>query len=96
MKNLPERAEEVAHILKLIAHPKRLLLCCRLLSGPKSVGELEKDCTISQSQLSQFLWKMEKEWLLSSEKKWQFVYYSLSNHHVETLIRDLEENFCNQ
>jgi DNA-binding HxlR family transcriptional regulator len=69
MKNLAARADEVAHILKLIAHPKRLLLCCRLLSGPKSVGELEKDCTISQSQLSQFLGKMEKEGLLISEKK---------------------------
>lgn len=96
MKNLAARADEVAHILKLIAHPKRLLLCCRLLSGPKSVGELEKDCTISQSQLSQFLWKMEKEWLLKSEKKWQFVFYTLANEHVTTLIHDLEKNFCNQ
>lgn len=69
MEKLTARANEVAHILKLIAHPKRLLLCCRLLTGPKSVGELEKDCTISQSQLSQFLGKLEKEGLLVSEKK---------------------------
>lgn len=96
MKNLPDRADEVAHILKLIAHPKRLLLCCRLLTGPKSVGELEKDCTISQSQLSQFLGKMEKEGLLVGEKKWQFVFYSLRDNRVRNLIHDLEKNFCNQ
>ncbi|GAB0174388.1 MAG: metalloregulator ArsR/SmtB family transcription factor [Candidatus Altimarinota bacterium] len=94
MKNLSERADEVAHILKLIAHPKRLLLCCRLLSGPKSVGELEKDCTISQSQLSQFLGKLEKEGLLISEKKGQFVFYSLKDIRVRNLIHDLEKNFC--
>jgi DNA-binding HxlR family transcriptional regulator len=96
MNPLTARADEVAHILKLIAHPKRLLLCCRLLTWPKSVGELEKDCTISQSQLSQFLGKLEKEGLLVSEKKWQFVFYSLKDIRVRNLIGDLEKNFCNQ
>lgn len=33
MKSLPElevQIEQVAHILKLLAHPKRLLILCRL------------------------------------------------------------------
>lgn len=94
MNHLSVRADEVAHILKLLAHPKRLLLCCRLLTGPKSVGELEKDCTISQSQLSQFLGKMEDESLLSSEKKGQFVFYSIQDKRIKKLIQELEKIFC--
>lgn len=30
MKNLEPKAIEVAHILKLLAHPKRFLILCRL------------------------------------------------------------------
>ena len=61
MENLEKKATEVAHILKLLAHPKRFLILCKLREGPKTVGDLEKYCTIGQSQLSQFLIKMRDE-----------------------------------
>lgn len=30
MENIEQRATEVAHLLKLLAHPKRFLLLCKL------------------------------------------------------------------
>lgn len=61
MNQLELKAERVAEVLKLIGHPKRLLILCQLAVDPKTVGELEKACAISQSQLSQFLSKMKSE-----------------------------------
>lgn len=61
MKELETKAAQVAEVLKLIGHPKRLLILCQLAESPKTVGQLEKACTISQSQLSQFLVKMKSE-----------------------------------
>ena len=59
--NIEQKAIEVTDILKLLAHPKRFLILCKLREGPKTVGDLEKYCTIGQSQLSQFLIKMREE-----------------------------------
>ena len=61
MNELEQKASEVAEILKLLAHPKRLLILCKLSEGEVSVSDLEKFCNISQSQLSQFLAKMRQE-----------------------------------
>ncbi len=42
--SLEIKAQEVADILKLVAHPKRLLILCRLSQGPATVSELEDFC----------------------------------------------------
>ena len=42
--------------------------------------------TISQSQISQYLWKMKLEWILESEKKWKEVFYKISNNKILELI----------
>ena len=94
IENIEQKVEEVADILKLLAHPKRFLILCKLRDWPKTVGELEKNCTISQSQLSQFLWKMKDEWILDSEKNWQFVSYSIRDDRVIKLVNSMQKIFC--
>jgi DNA-binding transcriptional ArsR family regulator len=42
--SLEAKAQEVADILKLVAHPKRLLILCRLSQDSATVGELEDFC----------------------------------------------------
>lgn len=92
----PEQAIEVAHILKQISHPKRFLLLCRLIDGPKTVWELEQYCTISQSQMSQFLGKMRDEGILGSEKKWQFVEYRIADERIIKMIEAVKQIFCGE
>ncbi len=94
MNDLEKKATEVAHILKLLAHPKRFLILCKLRDGPKTVWDLEKYCTIGQSQLSQFLGKMKDEGILDSEKNGQFVSYSIADTRILELVRALEKIFC--
>ena len=96
MQDLEKNAKDIAKTLKLLAHPKRLLLLCRLLSWPKYVGELEKECTISQSQLSQFLAKMKNEWILMSEKNGQFVSYSIADPRIAELMKQVQKTLCHQ
>ena len=94
MIEIEKKAEEVADILKLLAHPKRFLILCKLRDGPKTVGDLEKNCTISQSQLSQFLSLMKDEWVLKSEKMGKFVFYSIADNRIRELMKQMQHIFC--
>ena len=94
MDILKKKAIEVAEILKLLAHPKRFLILCKLREWPKTVGDLEEYCDIGQSQLSQFLIKMREEWILSSEKNGQFVSYSIADPRVTELMNQVQSIFC--
>lgn len=92
--HLELRADETARILKLLAHPKRLLLLCRLKHGERIVGDLEKECTISQSQLSQFLAKMREDGLVEARKDGQHVYYQIADERIVKLLTALENTMC--
>ena len=94
LKELEKKSEDIAHILKLLAHPKRFLLLCKLREWTKTVWDLEKYCTIGQSQLSQFLSKMKDEWILSCEKNGQFVSYSIANPKILELMNQIQSIFC--
>jgi ArsR family transcriptional regulator len=96
MKDLEKKATEVAHILKLLAHPKRFLILCKLREWPKTVGDLEKYCTIGQSQLSQFLGKMKDEGILDSEKNGQFVSYSIKDPRILEMVNAMQRIFCKE
>ncbi len=91
MKN---KCDDVAAILKAIAHPQRLMLLCHLTNGEKTVGELEKLCGGSQSSISQFLKLMKLEDMLISEKRGLFVYYKIHDPNVKKLIFSLYKIFC--
>ncbi|MBX9809606.1 metalloregulator ArsR/SmtB family transcription factor [Candidatus Gracilibacteria bacterium] len=94
LSKLEIQAEQVADTLKLLAHPKRLLILCKLSLGPKTVGDLEKECFISQSQLSQFLAKMKDEKIVTSEKKGLYVTYQISNSQVQSILDSLASIYC--
>ncbi len=94
LKDLEKKTEEVAWLLKLLAHPKRFMILCKLREWPKMVGDLEKYCTIWQSQLSQFLGKMKDEWMLDSQKNGQFVSYSIADSRVLELMNNIQSIFC--
>lgn len=94
MKDLELQAQKIAKILKLVAHPMRLIILCKLLQWPKTVSEIEQACGITQSQISQFLGKMKSEWLLSSQKDWLYVTYSIDNDEIKQLLGSLSTIYC--
>jgi ArsR family transcriptional regulator len=94
LEEMKGQAEEVSALLKSFGHPKRLLVLCFLADRDHSVHQLEELCDIGQSQLSQFLKRMELEGLLSSHKEGRQVIYSISDERVRQLIGQLQNIFC--
>jgi ArsR family transcriptional regulator len=91
---LSHKCEDAARVLKALAHGQRLRLLCKLASGEKTVGELEKASGASQSAVSQFLARMKAEGLVSSYKDGQFVRYRIADPKIVKLIRSLHAIFC--
>lgn len=91
---LSPKCDEVAQLLKAIAHPQRLKILCCLAEGEKTVYELEQYCGASQSAVSQFLSKMKLEKLLSSRKEGQYVFYKIENKDLIKLMKSFQKIFC--
>ncbi len=86
---------EVTTILKAMAHPQRLMIMCHLAEGEKSVSELMDLCgDISQSQMSQFLTRMQRERLLKIRKEGNFIFYSIADANALKLVAAMHKIFC--
>lgn len=88
------KSANVAELLKTLAHPARLMILCYLADGEKTVSELEELSEISQSQVSQFLKRMQAEKLVDYRKDGKFVYYRLVDQRIMKLMKSLYGIFC--
>ncbi len=93
-EKMKDKCVEVSTIMKAIAHPQRLMIMCYLAEGEKNVGEIQELCEISQSQLSQFLNRMQREKLLKVRKESQFSYYSIADKNLIKLVQSMQKIFC--
>ena len=93
-KEMTKKCDDVAQVMKALAHPQRLMLLCHLSGGEKTVGDLERLCEVSQSAMSQFLTRMKFEGLVQSEKRGLFVYYRIADEKVGELIAALYHIYC--
>lgn len=92
---IKEKSGEVANLLKTLGHPNRLLILCLLGERAMSVSELDERITTSgQSQISQFLKRMEREGLVASKRASHHVYYEIKDQRILKLIHFLNDTFC--
>lgn len=89
-----ENVSEASQFLKKLANPDRLLLCCALVAGERSVGELEAQLAIRQPGLSQQLAELRKAGLVASRKEGKQVFYALADDRVKTFIQTMHALFC--
>ncbi len=94
LKKIKKSCDEVAQILKAMSHPQRLLILGHLLTGEKTVGELESVCDISQSQLSQFLSRMRLEGLVDSRREGRRQFYFVSDERLKHLMNTIQQEYC--
>ena len=71
-------AEETTALLKALAHPARLMICCQLRGGERSVGDLEEILGVKQPRLSRELGKLREEGLLETRRASKVVFYRLA------------------
>ncbi len=93
-ERLREHASEACSLLKALANEDRLMLLCQLAASRQNVGELEATTGIHQPTLSQQLAVLRQENLVETTKEGKYVYYTLADPKVLSLIRTLSDIYC--
>ena len=88
---LKANAAIMAGRLKLMSHPERLTMLCRMDEGEVSVSELVELTGLSQSSVSQHLAMMREEDVVSIRSEAQTRFYSLKDPIVRGVIHTLCE-----
>ncbi|GAA3113919.1 sulfite-sensing transcriptional repressor BigR [Rhizobium viscosum] len=88
------RAGEVAILLKVLAHPVRLMLACTLAEGEYSVGGLEEKLDIHQPTLSQQLGVLRDAGVVETRREAKQIFYRLTEEKAAQLIQALYAIFC--
>lgn len=94
MTEMRENVTEASDMLKVMAHPVRLMILCQLTQGEVGAGELQKTSLLSQSAFSQHLTVLRKHQMIKARKVSQQVFYSLADTRIETLIECFHDVFC--
>ncbi|MBO6688810.1 MAG: winged helix-turn-helix transcriptional regulator [Henriciella sp.] len=90
-KDVAPLANEATELLKALAHPERLIICCQLRDTEMSVGDIETTLGIKQPRLSRELSKLRDTGLVETRKESKLVFYTLSN---KPRVRDMVDAIC--
>ncbi len=94
MKEMKEKAKEIADLLKLVANENRLLILCELSKEPQTVGSLLEKLNITQSGLSQHLALLKANGILDYDKKAQTITYNVKDERILVLLNTIKETYC--
>lgn len=90
-QDLAPLASEATDLLKALAHPERLIICCQLRDAEMSVGEIETTLGIKQPRLSRELSKLRETGLVATRKESKLVFYRLSD---KPRVRAMVDAIC--
>lgn len=88
-----EALGQAAECLRTLAHPHRLRMVQMLLQGRYTVGELAEACEIPSHMASEHLRLMQRCGFLAAEKEGRFVYYTVAEPHLKSIMACLEDRF---
>lgn len=88
-----EALAEAAECLRTLAHPFRLRMVQMLLNGKYAVGELAEACEIPSHMASEHLRLMQRCGFLTAEKDGRYVYYSVAEPHLASIMSCIEGRF---
>ncbi len=89
-----DKAQSAAAFLKALAHEGRLLILCHLVSGEKSVTELEQLLSSRQAAVSQQLARLRLEGIVDYRRDGKSIYYSIKDDKARNLISLVYDQFC--
>ena len=91
LSQLKANSAQMAAKLKVMSHPERLLMLCRMDEGEVSVSELIALTGLSQSAVSQHLAMLRDEDIVGIRAEAQVRYYRLTDPVVRAIIHSLCE-----
>lgn len=93
---MAENAQAAATFLKAISHEGRLMILCHLVSGEKTVTELEELLSARQAAVSQQLSRLRIEGLVLPRREGKTIYYRLADDRPRKVLEVVYELFCAQ
>lgn len=93
-EELYSNARRASTLLKAMGNAHRLMILCQLVSGERSVGELERSVGLSQSAMSQHLARLRRDALVTTRRSAQTIYYSLAGLEARAIIGSLYDLYC--
>jgi ArsR family transcriptional regulator len=91
---MQQSAAQAADFLRALGHHGRLMILCHLVTGEKSVSDLEALLGARQAAVSQQLARLRHEGLVRARREGKTIHYSLADPRAERLIVLLYEMFC--
>ena len=89
-----DNATLATNFLKAIGHEGRLMILCHLVTGEKSVTELEELLSARQAAVSQQLGRLRLEGLVKPRREGKTIYYSLTDDRCKQIISVVYDLFC--
>ena len=96
LDKMMRNATDAANFLKALSHEGRLMILCHLVSGEKSVTELETLLSARQAAVSQQLSRLRMEGFVVPRRDGKTIYYSLADDRSRQVIDLVYDLFCGQ
>ena len=94
IEEIAAKAQDAATFLKAISHEGRLMILCHLVTGEKSVTELEELLSARQAAVSQQLSRLRLEGLVVPRREGKTIYYRLADDKPRKMLECVYELFC--
>ncbi|GAB5437550.1 MULTISPECIES: ArsR/SmtB family transcription factor [Roseobacteraceae] len=94
LDSMVENATKASNFLKAISHEGRLMILCHLVTGEKSVTELETLLSARQAAVSQQLSRLRLEGLVTPRREGKAIYYSLADERPRRILEVVYDLFC--
>ncbi len=94
MERIVDNATTASNFLKAVSHEGRLMILCHLVSGEKSVTELEELLAARQAAVSQQLSRLRLEGLVIPRRDGKAIYYRLADDRPKRILELVYDLFC--
>ena len=84
--------QSVGDYFKMLGDPTRLRILYSLAHGELCVGDIVAVLGLTASAVSHQLALLKREHLVKSRRDGKAIYYSLSDDHVESILRSIQEH----
>ncbi|WP_306418464.1 ArsR/SmtB family transcription factor [Pseudoprimorskyibacter insulae] len=96
LDKIVDKATIASSFLKAISHEGRLMILCHLVTGEKSVTELEELLSARQAAVSQQLSRLRLEGLVIPRREGKAIYYRLADDKPQKMLECVYELFCKE
>ena len=94
LDRIVDKATTASSFLKAISHEGRLMILCHLVTGEKSVTELEDLLAARQAAVSQQLSRLRLEGLVIPRRNGKVIYYRLADDRPRKMLECVYDLFC--